>query len=203
MAPSRALLLLVVLAGCVTGSVGARGPAEMTAALRTPTGDTSTLAALASSHQATVLVFWSSGCPCVRRYQARVDGFAERYASRDVQVLAVASNAGEPYEEALSVVKARGVQVPLLHDEGGVVAKLVGARSTPTVAVLDRSAAVRFVGWLDNEREPGVEGREAWLEQAVEGVLSGASFSKRTPTWGCTITRSLSSIEPRRCEAAH
>ncbi|MBL8921400.1 MAG: redoxin family protein [Myxococcaceae bacterium] len=205
LATSRALLLsAAVLAGCA-GTSGATRTAESSAVvLRAPVGaESTTLAALTSSRQATVLVFWSSGCPCVRRYQARVEAFAERYASRDVQVLAVSSNAGEPFEEALSVARERGVRVPLLRDDGGEVAKLVGARSTPTVALLDRSGAVRFVGWLDNEREPGVEGREAWLEQAVEGVLGGGSFAKRTPTWGCPITRSLSSVEPRRCEAAH
>lgn len=202
MASSRALLVCgLSLWGCAAGPL--TRPSAPSPTLRAPTGTSSTLAELTAARPATVLVFWSSGCPCVRRYQARVDAFAQQYATKDVQVLAISSNAGEAYEEALAVAKERGVRVPLLRDEGGEVARLVGARSTPTVAVLDRSGAVRFLGWLDNEREPGADDREPWLERAVDGVLAGSAFAKRTPMWGCTITRSLSSAEPARCTAAH
>lgn len=196
------LLSGALLLGCAGGGAVVR-PGAPSPTLRSATGAESTLAALASSHDATVLVFWSSGCPCVRRYQARVDALADRYAARDVQVLAISSNAGEPFEEALAVARERGVKVPLWRDEGGHVASLVGARSTPTAAVLDRTGAIRFVGWVDNEREPGADDREPWVEQALEGVLGAGRFSKRTPTWGCTITRSLSAVEPRHCVAAH
>jgi peroxiredoxin len=202
MASSRALALCgVLLVGCAGPGASTRTQAEPV--LEAMTGERATLSSLAARHEATVLVFWSAGCPCVRRYQARVDAFAERYAGRDVQVLALSSNAGEDFAETLAVAKERGVRVPLFRDEGGQVAALVGARSTPTVAVLDRAGAVRFVGWLDNEREPGADGREAWLELAVDGVLANTRFAKRTPTWGCTITRALSTAEPRHCVATH
>lgn len=201
MGTSRVVALCAVMSACAhVGS--AAHPKEPSPTLRSATGDTATLAELTAGHDATVLVFWSSGCPCVRRYQARVDALAERFSARGVQVLAVSSNAGENFDEALSVARERGVKVPLWRDEGGAVATLVGARSTPTAAVLDRTGALRFIGWVDNEREPGAEDREPWLEQALEGVLTPGSFTKRTPTWGCTITKSLSSIEPRHCVAA-
>lgn len=196
---AASVALALVTLGCAGVSHSTRAASPV---LRSSSGSESTLAALTSEKAATVLVFWSSGCPCVRRYQARVDALADRWAAHDVQVLAISSNAGEPFEDALAVAKERGVRVPLLRDERGEVARLVGARSTPTVAVIDRSGATRFVGWLDNEREPGVEGREPWLEQAVEGLLSGTTFAKRSPTWGCTITRSLSSLEPTHCAEA-
>lgn len=193
----RTIAFVLLLAGCASVT-----PTRTTSpTLRAEDGVETTLATLTSAHEATVLVFWSSGCPCVRRYQDRVDALAQRYGSRDVQILAVSSNAGEPFEQALAVARERGVRVPLLRDEGGEVARLVGARSTPTVAVLDRTGATRFVGWVDNEREPGVEGREPWLEQAIDGLLNGAPFAKRSPTWGCTITRSLTASAANHCAA--
>jgi hypothetical protein len=76
----------------------------------------------------------------------------------------------------------------------------MGARSTPTVVVLDRKGDVRFLGWLDNERLPGVEGREPWLDLALAGVLDGRNdFKKKTPTYGCVITRSLSEPQTSPC----
>ena len=159
-----------------------------------------TLEELRGGRDATVLVFWSAGCPCVRRYQERVDALLETYPKDRVQVVALVSNAGETLAEGLKTAVERGVRVPIYRDEGGRVARAMGARSTPTVVVLDKKGDVRFLGWLDNERLPGVEGREPWLDIALTGVLAGRNdFKKKTPTYGCIITRSLSEAQTSPC----
>ena len=159
-----------------------------------------TLEELRGGRDATVLVFWSAGCPCVRRYQERVDALLETYPKDRVQVVALVSNAGETLAEGLKTAVERGVRVPIYRDEGGRVARAMGARSTPTVVVLDKKGDLRFLGWLDNERLPGVEGREPWLDLALTGVLAGRDdFKKKTPTYGCIITRSLSEAQTSPC----
>lgn len=159
--------------------------------LVSPGGDRVALAALRAAQELTVLVFWSSGCPCVRRYQERADALLDAWPGR-VRVIGVSSNAGEAHEGALAAARQRGVRLPIYRDEGGRVAAAVGARSTPTVAVLDRAGEVRFLGWVDNERAPGERGRKPWLEQAVEALLAGGRAApERTPVYGCAITRSL------------
>jgi peroxiredoxin len=197
------LLLLAAAAGCATSRATAgAGPAPL--ALVAPDGRASTLAQLASERDATVLVFWSGTCPCVRRYQERVDALLDAYPSSRVGVVGVSSNAGEPFADALRVAKERGVRIPILRDEGGAVARALGATSTPTVVVLDRTGATRFVGWVDNERNPGEPGREPWLDRALQGVLGGSTaFSTRTPVYGCTITRSLFAPEHGSCCSVH
>ena len=161
-------------------------------------GDVVTLGELRSDRDALVIVFWSASCPCVRRYQERVDALLDAYPADRVRVIAVSSNAGESFDEVLRVAKERGVRVPLYRDEGGSVAEALGARSTPTAVLLDKTGAVRFLGWIDNERLPGESGREPWLERAIQGVLDGTtSFSKRAPVYGCRITKSL--FGPRDC----
>lgn len=197
MATSR-IALLCLISACTGARQTVRSDPALT--LRSSTGAVVTLESLTKNADATVLVFWSAGCPCVRRYQARVDALRERPG---VQVLAISSNAGESFDEALRVANERGVQVPLYRDDTGTIAAFVNARSTPTVAVLDRSGAVRFTGWLDNEREVGADDREPWLERALDGVLGGSNFAARTPTWGCTITRHLFTPEPQHCSAVH
>ncbi|MCU0696824.1 MAG: redoxin family protein [Myxococcaceae bacterium] len=195
-------VLTLLASACATAPSALRG-ATTSPSLIAPDGSQTTLAAVTSSHEATVLVFWSAGCPCVRRYQARVDAIAARYASSRVRVIGLSSNAGEHFTDAQRVAMERGVQIPLYRDEGGAVASLVGARSTPTVAVLDPTGRVRFLGWVDNEREPGDQGREPWLERALDGVLSQRRFVARTPTWGCTITKSLFTPEAKACTVVH
>ena len=198
MATSRSLALLLA-AACAAPSASLRaGGPPLT--LVSAGGDTVTLEQLRRGRDATVLVFWSSTCPCVRRYQERVDALLDAWPADRVRVVGVASNAGEPHGEVLRVARERGVRLPIYRDEGGRVAEALGARSTPTVAVLDAAGEVRFLGWLDNERLPGDAGREPWLERALRGLLDGRTpFTARTPTWGCVITRSLFAPAERPC----
>jgi hypothetical protein len=69
------------------------------------------------------------------------------------------------------------------------------------VVLVRRDGTVLYRGWLDNEREPGDDGREAWLERALEGFVDGTAFASRSPTWGCTITRRLAVSEAPSCHS--
>jgi hypothetical protein len=197
---SRRPLALVAAAALSACASTSRGGAAAPATLVSPAGEVVALDALRAGQDLTVLVFWSAGCPCVRRYQERIDALLDAWPPDRVRVIGVASNAGESLESALAVARERGVRLPLYRDEGARVADGVGARSTPTVAVLDRGGEVRYLGWLDNERKPGESGREPWLERAVAALLAGgAAAPARTPTYGCVITRSLLDVKPGGC----
>jgi peroxiredoxin len=188
MAISRALALLLLAT--------ASAQAGETLSLTSAEGATVTLDQLRAGHDATVLVFWSATCPCVRRYQERVDALLDAYPKARLKVIAVSSNAGECFADALGAAKERGMRVPLYRDEGGRLAEAFGARSTPTVVLLDASGAMRFRGWIDNERQPGDSGREPWLDRAIVGLLEGKSFESRSPVYGCRITKSLRDPPP-------
>lgn len=173
-------------------------PATSELLLQSTAGEAAPVSALLSRAEATVVVFWSAGCPCVRRYQERVDALAAQWAGR-VQFLEVSSNAGETLESVRAVARQRALLRPVWRDEGGLFAQALGARSTPTVVLLKRDGQVLFRGWVDNERLPGEAGREPWLEQALTAFASGAPASARSPTWGCTITRSLAPSQAPQC----
>jgi hypothetical protein len=201
--PAQALFgALLAAAGCAHVPSGATPTGAL--ALAGPDGTRSTLDQLRGVHDATVLVFWSATCPCVRRYQDRVDGLLDTYPPARVRVIGVSSNAGESYANVVRVASERQVRIPIFRDEGGVVARALGVLSTPTVVVLDASGAVRYLGWLDNERLPGDPGREAWLDRALQGVLDGKTpFAARSPTYGCSITRSLFRPDQSPCCTTH
>jgi peroxiredoxin len=188
--------LLVCLVPCLSTSGCASGDLASAARssdipLTTAEGTRTTLQALSRNRAATVLVFWSGGCPCVRRYQQRVDDLLDRYPAERVQVLGVSSNAGEDYADVLRIARERGVRIPIVRDEHGELARSIGVHSTPTAVVIGGDGRVRFLGWIDNERLPGDPQREPWLDRAIEGLLDNRAFANRTPTYGCTITRSL------------
>jgi hypothetical protein len=67
------------------------------------------------------------------------------------------------------------------------------------VVLVRKDGKVLFKGWIDNERLPGERGREAWLEQSLTAFTTGAQGPSKAPTWGCLITRSLSSAVMPHC----
>ncbi|MFZ5443779.1 MAG: redoxin domain-containing protein [Myxococcota bacterium] len=181
-------LLLVALAGCATPRASSLADLSLRS---TTSADQRSVEQLISTSDATVFAFWSGSCPCVRRYQARLEALAAQWAPKGIAFVQVSSNAGESVERIAEVAKERQLQLPVWRDEGGQLARTLEARSTPTVVLVRRDGQVLFRGWIDNERLPGEPGREAWLEAALEGFTAGRAFASRTPTWGCTITRSL------------
>lgn len=162
-------------------------------------GEHAHVSALLARSEATVFVFWSAGCPCVRRYQDRVHALAEQWQGRGIGLVQVSSNAGETLATLQEQARLRSLALPLWRDEGGQLAKELGARSTPTVVLVRKDGKVLFKGWIDNERLPGEKGREPWLEQALTAFTSGGSAPSKSPTWGCLITRSLSSAVAPQC----
>jgi peroxiredoxin len=190
-------LFFVVIgaAGCATtdGAAGRLTPNDPTLAhLRDGAGQPLDLAEVARAHDATVLFFWATRCPCVVRYQERMLALRRAYPTERVAMLAVVSNADDDLAHAVEVARARGFTLPLVHDPGGRLARRLDARTTPTTVILDREGAVRFVGWIDNERPPGTRGRVAYVEEALGALLAGsAPPTARAPVYGCVITRAI------------
>ena len=179
----RALLLALFLTSCAT-----RGANQLTepVTLVAPDGAPLVLSDLLSATtRATVLVWWSSTCPCVRRYEARVRDLAARHP--DLAFFHVASNADDGPEE----IAHAQAPLPILHDIGGDLATKLGVRSTPTAIVLAPSGEVLFRGWIDDEHDVDDPDRKPWLEDALARIERGDTTLTQTPTWGCMVTRSL------------
>jgi hypothetical protein len=193
------MLAILAAVACASSAKPLPDIGRTTLPLLAADGSTLTLDRLWRDHSATVLVFWSGGCPCVRRYQDRVDSLLDRYPARQVRIAGISSNAGEAFADVLRVAQERSVRIPIFRDEGGRVAEAVGVHSTPTVVVLDGKGRVRFRGWIDNERLPGDPKREPWLERALHGLLEHRDFASRTPIYGCAISRSLFGAPPGHC----
>lgn len=194
MASSRVAALLaacaLTLLSCSASRKAALAQSE-DVTLRELDGRAVSLRALLGQHDATVLVFWSASCPCVRRYQARVEELERTYAGRGIGFLAIDSNADDGAEAIARVRDERKVSTRLLRDEGALLADIYGAKTTPTVALVRADGELLFRGWVDNERQPGESGRVAYLADALDGYLSHRAFADRSPYFGCLITRSL------------
>lgn len=197
MATSR-LLLVVLLSACAT-TPRVNEPAAALVALD---GSEVSVAQLTGRHELTVFSWWASSCPCVARYEARLQALRARHPEAKVGVYAIVSNADETLAGVKAETTKRGLDLPVLFDPGARLAGELGVRSTPTVVLFDREGQLLFKGWMDNERQPGEPNREPWLDQAIETRLAGRTdHMTRSPTWGCPITRSLLDDLPACCRA--
>lgn len=187
------VLALLVWTACATTA----SPPERPRVLQTLDGRHVSIEELTARHEATVLVWWSSTCPCVRRYEDRIRHLRAHYPADKVSVWLVASNTEESPEALARTLAARGMDVPVLLDPGAHLARSLGAGSTPAAVVLDRDGHPLFRGWIDNERDHGTRGREPYVENVLDAVLAGrADFTGSSPAYGCPIPRSLR--EPNR-----
>lgn len=186
------LLAAATLAVAITSCATAPDTKGEAPPLVAPDGGDVLLAPMFAAHDATVLVWWSSSCPCVKRYAERVRDLAERFRPRGVAFYYVASNADDgPTEIAAAAPSAA---LPILQDPGGALADHFAVTSTPTVIVIDHAGAMRFRGWVDNEHPVGDPDREPWLEDALGWLADGGAGTRLTPVWGCMVTKSLGKV---------
>ncbi len=137
-----------------------------------------------------VLVFWSFKCPVSLAYIDRMQALADGYASRGAVVFGVASNDNETAEEIRANVSHLNISVPILLDADGVLAQELGATHTPEAFVLDSAGVLRYRGPLDNNRRAGERGRIAYVENALDSLLSGRPVTpSEVRPFGCPIRR--------------
>lgn len=140
------------------------------------------------AHQGTIIIFWQTKCPCVKRYQKRINNLFEHYSKNDLAFIHVSSNTNESFIDVKNEYKNRQIPLPILRDEGGALAKLLGAKGTPTAALIDRNGQMVFMGWIDNEHHEKERGRIAYLENALNEFIQNQPISVKTsPMFGCAI----------------
>jgi len=140
------------------------------------------------NHRATVVIFWQISCPCVKRYQARIEKLYRRYHNNNIAFLYVSSNTNESYEQIKKEYLKRSIALPLYQDEQGNLAQAIGAKGTPTAAIINQSGEIVFLGWPDNERNEHEKGRIAYLENAIDDIIHNRQIKTPTsPMFGCPI----------------
>lgn len=145
------------------------------------------------NHDATVIIWWSSQCPCVRRYQSRMESLYNTYPKDRVAVIALSSNANETPAMIQNVAKERGFTLPVFIDKRARLANAFSIRTTPTVVIIDRQGNLRFRGWIDNEHRETEAGHIPYLKNAINAILNNQSLAHdQSPAFGCMITKSMS-----------
>ena len=144
--------------------------------------------------KATVVMFLSNHCPCVRHIQEALVKLALDYRSKGVGFVAICSSDVETYPEdspdRMRVVGQRmGFPFPYLYDETQDVARAYEAACTPDFFVFDAQLRLVYRGQFDDSR-PGnalpVNGRD--LRVTLNALLAGTPVgTEQKPSTGCAI----------------
>jgi thiol-disulfide isomerase/thioredoxin len=88
--------------------------------------------------RARLVVFWASWCKVCKAEAGNIEALAE-----DWPVISVAMQSGER-DEVAEYLEERGLTVPALVDDDGVIAQAWGVHAVPAHFVVDAAGSIRF-----------------------------------------------------------
>jgi AhpC/TSA family len=183
-----ALAILALLPLAISSAArGESVPADVgDATLRDGRGTVVPLSRIAADHRFTVVVFYSSTCPCFAVHVARLGRLSAELRNRGVAFLAVDSERHGPGEPTPPPAAAPGV--PLFRDDGGLLARRLNARFATQAFVIDPTGQVRYGGGLDSDRKDLTAAPHAYLRDALINLLGSDSPRYATSkALGCAL----------------
>lgn len=138
------------------------------------------------------LVFLNDGCTISRRYVPRLNEIAREADKQNVDVYGVISNPEISWTAARDFRNEYKLELPLLYDSNGEIARQVLPEVVPSAFVVDMSGRVTYRGRID-DRFPSLtkarqEARTHDLLQAIQAVAAGpVETPVKTQAVGCVF----------------
>ncbi len=167
---------------------------------------------------ALVLVFYSTECPISNGYSPTLNELARSLPKDKLSVLGLCVDPDKTPAEIAAHAKEFQLAYPVASDRKGSIARKVGVKVTPEVAVLDDRDVVRYLGRIDDQYF-GIGKRNAHpeshdLKDAVEAVVNGREVpANRGEAFGCklpemvdavpTYSEKIGGILRQHCQACH
>lgn len=149
-------------------------------------GGSGTLQQFLEGKKGLVVVFWSETCSHCLRYDSYLNDFAQNHPK--LGLVAIACRQGETAAQILATIAQRKLRFPILHDEGGSVARQWYTQQTPRVFLIDSGRRLLYRGAIDNFRYPSDPEYQAYLQPAIESFLAGKPIARpETASFGCAV----------------
>ena len=149
-----------------------------------------------------VVLFVGVECPLVGQYMPRIAELATEYGKRGVRLVVIDANRQDSLAEITAFGQRHKLDVPILKDPSGEVARQFGATRTPEAFVVDTAGRVRYHGRIDDQYGVGFlrpKPTRRDLALALEDLLAEREVAvAETPAAGCFIgqTRSTKPTKP-------
>lgn len=100
---------------------------------------------------------------------------------------------GDSFDKMKELARSKNYQFPYLFDEGQVVTNLYGAKNTPHLFVVSKTADVNtiiYTGAIDNDPENTNPDKKKYIEDVISAVLRNEQPSVTiTKAIGCSVRR--------------
>lgn len=134
--------------------------------------------------KAVVLSFVSYNCSVSWRYEGRMGKLLQDYGKKDVQFLAVRSNARDTIEGMRKYAEARNLDMPVLYDDKNKLSDYYDVRVTPTFVIIDKEGVLRYKGSYDENPDEKVA-KKQYAVEALDAILAGKPVpTKETRAFG-------------------
>ena len=136
-----------------------------------------------------VIIVTRNTCPIAEKYEERLADLAKLFSEKQVRFVAL--NVDNGPGEGIEFMKAKKLPYPYLHHPTKEVAKAVGAKTTPEVALFYRDSkgqlVLEYQGAIDSD-PTGKTIKEHYLLDALTALSEGKEVSvPRTTARGCSI----------------
>lgn len=146
------------------------------------------------SHAFRVFVFISNDCPIANRYAPEIRRLVKDYSPRGIGFFLVHAAPGEERSAIREHREAYELPGRLLLDPQQALARALGVRVTPEVAVVDGEGRIAYRGRIDDrfpelgKKRPAATRHD--LRDALDAVLAGRTVpTPRTRAVGCLLPR--------------
>ena len=144
-----------------------------------------------------IVVFTCNTCPYSRRYEQRIIELNNKYSALGFPVIAVnpndaQSSPGDSFDEMKKHAASNKFTFPYLYDEGQLITTAYGAKNTPHVFVISKTARgniVEYTGAIDNDAENTDAAKTKYVEDAITALLNNSKPAITvTKAIGCRIS---------------
>jgi peroxiredoxin len=178
----RAAALLLVAGPVFALEVGDPVPSF---AGKTVQGSSFLLADAQKDHRAIVVIFRSTLCPYSNSYNDLLKSMTAEYGRKGVLFVAIHSDRWETDDDIRAHAAKYGHVFPVIRDPDGRLAKLLDARRTPEVFLMDAEGKLRYHGRI--AAKIGTPDLRNALDALLDGRLINPAVTK---AFGCSIDRS-------------
>jgi hypothetical protein len=181
-----ALAAWLSLATALSARAESPSPEVGDAVVRDARGATVVLAELTRAHKFTVVTFYGVACPCFAAHVERLRQLASELGPQGVGFLVVDSERHAKDDPPVPRQVAPGL--PIFRDEGGTLARRLGASYATESYVLDATGHIRYRGGIDSDRKYLRPDTQPYLRQALLKLLAGQGPAfATTKALGCAL----------------
>lgn len=154
-------------------------------------GKTVTLADYTKEKKIVVLEWFNPECPYVVKHYTKDHHTMTDTAKafKDKNVVWVTINTGASKEDLAKAKKDWKIDAPILMDTDGKITAAYGAKTTPTMFIINADGTLAYRGAIDEARDDtDGPGKTNYVKAALEQVVKGETVTTpETKSYGCKV----------------